>query len=225
MSDRRSALGPLYLITDRRTLPAGADLVAAVDAALAGLPAGAAVVQLREKELDDRALLELCDRLIAVTRPRGCPLLVNDRVDVALCAGADGVHLPEAGLDVATARRLGGDRFVIGASTHSADAAAARVAAGADLVVCGPVWPTPSKPTSTGIGVDGLRAVATAVAAAGPGKLYALGGVDRPERARDAITAGAHGVAGIRGFLAGADPALATRALWRAVQPPGTDTP
>ena len=99
----------LLLITDRRVTE---DLVATVTAALTGAPEGAVAVMLREKDLPGRALLALARRLRAVTAEAGAALLVNDRVDVALEAGADGVHLPAAGIPVAEARRrLGPERL------------------------------------------------------------------------------------------------------------------
>jgi thiamine-phosphate pyrophosphorylase len=102
----------LYLITDRTLVP---DLPAAVDRALAAIPPGAAAVQLREKELSARALFELAVALRPICRARNAPLLVNDRLDVALAADLDGVHLGGGSVDVADARTLLGDRL-IGAS-------------------------------------------------------------------------------------------------------------
>jgi len=221
VSAARVDLGRLYVITDRRACAAGRDLVEVVEAALAGVAPGGALVQLREKDLGTRDLLALARRLRAVTAPRRCPLLVNDRIDIALVAGADGVHLPERSFDVATARALGGDHFIVGVSTHSADAARDAARAGADLVVCGPVWSTPSKPGAATLGADGLARVAEAVAATGTScRLFALGGVDSPERAREAVTRGAWGAAGIRAFIAADDPRAATSAFARATARP-----
>ncbi len=189
------ALPPHYLITDRRLAGGVNALVARVRAALAALPEGGALVQLREKDLSGRELVALARALLAVTGARGCPLLINDRVNVALAVGADGVHLPEAGLPIADARALLGPTAIIGASTHSIDAARAAASAGADLVVFGPIWPTPSKPGAVGVGLDALSAAATA---AQPTPLYALGGIDSPDRITAARTAGAHGTATVR---------------------------
>ena len=210
-------LGRIYIITDRRACAGGRDLVEVVAAALAGVGAAGAVVQLREKDLGTRDLLALARRLLEVTRPRHCPLLVNDRVDIALAAGADGVHLPERSFDIATARALGGPGFLIGASTHSASAARDAAGAGADLIVCGPVWSTPSKPGAATLGPDGVAQIAAAVEEAGTGcKFYALGGVDSAERAREAVARGAWGTAGIRAFIAAEDPGKAAAAFAQA---------
>jgi len=215
-------LGRLLLVTDRRLAEArGCDLRDLVARALAGVPPGGAVVQLREKDLPARALLQLARALLEVTHDRRCPLLVNDRIDVALAAGADGVHLPEAGLPIAAARRLSHPGpFLVGMSVHGADAAGAAARDGADLVVCGPVWDTPSKRERgmAPIGLDELAAAARSIAHAGSSaRLYAIGGVTGAENAEAASRAGAHGVAAIRGLLAADDPTAAAAALFGAV--------
>ncbi|WP_428267360.1 thiamine phosphate synthase [Haliangium sp.] len=217
MNPAPAPLPRLYLITDHGVAGARAvpTLVAEV---LAALAPGAALVQLRAKHLDPAALLALARELREITAARGCPLLVNDRLDVALAAGADGVHLPERGLDPATVRALAGPAFLIGASTHSPAGAARAAHAGADLIVCGPIWATPSKPGAPTLGLDGLGQAARAVAATNPAAhLFALGGADTPERARAARAAGAHGVAGIRAFAADPEPGPHAAALARAV--------
>jgi len=177
-------VGRIYIVTDRRL----GDVVTSVRAVLARLPAAAALVQLREKDLGGRALAELARALLEVTRPARAPLLVNDRVDVAMAVAADGVHLPAYGFTVAEARGLLGPNKLVGVSAHSAGEAAAQ--RDADLVVLGPVWPTRGKPDAIGT---------AALASAGP-RLFAIGGIDSAERAGEAIAAGAHGISGIRAF-------------------------
>jgi len=212
-------LGRLILVTDRGQAD-GRDLIDVVDAALAALPPASAIVQLREKDLVPRDLYALARRLLEVTHRHRCPLLVNDRIDVALAAGADGVHLPEKGLPIAVARRLGRPgSFTIGVSVHGADAAGAAARDGADLIVCGPIWDTPSKrglgePLGEAVLAQAQRAILGAGAAA---RLYAIGGVTSPERAQAAVRAGAHGVAVVRGVMAAADPAEGARALLAAM--------
>jgi len=212
-------LGRLILVTDRGQAN-GRDLIDVVDAALAALPPASAIVQLREKDLVPRDLYALARRLLEVTHRHRCPLLVNDRIDVALAAGADGVHLPEKGLPIAVARRLGRPgSFTIGVSVHGADAAGAAARDGADLIVCGPIWDTPSKrglgePLGEAVLAQAQRAILGAGAAA---RLYAIGGVTSPERAQAAVRAGAHGVAVVRGVMAAADPAEGARALLAAM--------
>jgi thiamine-phosphate pyrophosphorylase len=206
----------LYLITDRESAK-GRDLVEVVANALAPLPRGAAAVQLRERDLCTRDLVILALSLRAVTRTRGCALLINDRLDVAMAASADGVHLPESGLDIATARALLGPAGLIGVSTHSPEAAISAARQGADIIVCGPVWPTPSKASYGPALGPGALATAAAGLRGTRAALYALGGVTSVARARAARLAGAHGVAGIRAFVAATDPGHAAESFFRAV--------
>src|SRR5262245_6171100 len=186
----------LILVTDPA---ATGDLVAVVERALdAGLPA----VQLRDKELPGRPLLALAERLRAATARRNALLLVNDRIDVALACGADGVHLGGGSMPADVARRLVGAEALIGVSTH----APGEVPADADLAFFGPVWETPSK-----TGAQGVAQLAAAVRAS-PVPVLAIGGV-AVDHVADARAAGAAGVAVIRAILAADDPAAATRAL------------
>jgi len=156
--------------------------------------AGVDGAQMREKHLDDRRLYEI----VGIARRRLPPqvrLLVNGRADVALAAGADGVHLPAAGLPVAALRERFGPELMIGRSTHAPEEVAAARDAGADYVTFGPVYPTPSKAAyGPPPGLDGLR---RAVASGLP--VLALGGVDAG-RLEEVAAAGAAGAAGIRVF-------------------------
>ncbi|HEY0840865.1 MAG TPA: thiamine phosphate synthase [Vulgatibacter sp.] len=191
----------LYLITDRTLVP---DLPAAVDRALSAIPRGAAAVQLREKDLPARALLELARAVAPKCRRHGAPLLVNDRIDVALAAGADGVHLAGSSVSVTDARALLGGRW-IGASCHDADELDR--AAGADFATFGPVFPSRGKPHAVGLGALASRALGL--------PLFALGGID-PSNAKAAMEHGAHGVAAIRSWLEG-DPADSAARLYEAI--------
>jgi len=174
-------------ITDRTLMGETPEaFAAAIEKALQGCPPGSVLLQVREKDLDGAPLLAL----IAIAR-RYTRVIVNDRIDVALAADAIAVHLPEDGLSVADARKL--FPGVIGVSRHAPDAAS-----GADLIHLGPIWPTPSKPGVTALGLDALRAPH------GTAKLVAVGGIDTPERAREAAAAGADAVAVIRAAWSGA---------------------
>ena len=195
----------LYLVTDRRLVP---DLVPAVRAALLGLPPGVAAVQLREKDLPAAALLDLASRLLPVCKAASAPLLINDRVDVARAAGADGVHLPSRGLPVAQARALLGPNRLVGVSCHAPEEIAAAYSDGADFALFGPVWDSPGK------AARGAAALKDAVRAA-PFPVLAIGGVTA-ETASQAMEAGAAGVACIRAVLGGADPGAAARELYLA---------
>jgi len=200
----------VHLVTDRRLV---GDLPAVVRRAVAGLPPGAVAVHLREKDLGGAALLLLARALRAVCREAGQLLLVNDRADVALAAGADGLHLPSAGLPPAEARKLLGPGRLLGVSCHStADVERAR-RGGADFATFGPIFDTPSK---RAFGPPpGLAGLAEAVGVGLP--LVGLGGVDAAGAVAVRAT-GAFGVAAIRAWLASPDPAAVVRAL-RGPQP------
>jgi thiamine-phosphate pyrophosphorylase len=198
---------PLYLITDRRRFTGVAprddfcaDEWRVLDAAIA---AGVGAVQLREKDLGGRALHARAARLVARCRASGTALLVNDRADVACAVGADGVHLPAAGLPVAAARALLGASSLIGCSVH--DAAELPSRAAADFLLFGPVFDTPAKRAfGPPQGLERLAAVARATSL----PVLAVGGIV-PERVADVRRAGAAGVAVIGAILDADDPAAA----------------
>jgi len=204
------AIPRLYLITDRDAT-AGRALTDVVRAALAATPAdarGAVAVQLRDKDLDGRALTTLAHELRALTRAAGAALYVNDRVDVALAVGADGVHLGARALSPADVARVA-PALAVAVSTHTrAEVEAAARSPNVRFAVFGPVWDTPSKrPYGSPVGVDALRDAATVGL-----PLLALGGVT-PARVAVARAAGAVGVACIRAICAADDPAGALAAL------------
>ena len=131
----------LYAVTDRawvgrQTLPEQVEAV---------LKGGATCVQLREKELDGAAFLEEARTLAALCRRYGVPLIINDNVEVALAAGADGVHVGQDDLTVEQVRRLAGDRLIVGVSAHSVEQALAAQAGGADYLGVGAVFATATK--------------------------------------------------------------------------------
>ena len=177
---------PLLAISDRRGLEAVTLTAWGQALASAGIPA----VQLREKDLPDRAVYELLRELrraLPATR-----LLANGRADLAIAAGADGVHLPADGIPTAILRRRFGDALLIGRSTHTVDDVAREAQSGADYVTFGPVFASPGK--GEPIGLDALAAAAEQGI-----PVLALGGVGIAELPRVA-TAGAAGAAGIRLF-------------------------
>jgi thiamine-phosphate pyrophosphorylase len=158
--------------------------------------AGVGAVQIREKDLDDRALHELA-RLAREILPPSTRLLVNGRLDVALAAGADGVHLPADGVPIAPLRARFGPGVLIGRSTHTVAEVERARDEGADYVTFGPVWETPGKE-----GPAGTAGLARAAAAGLP--VYALGGVTL-DRFGELAAAGAAGAAAIRLFQRPAD--------------------
>ncbi|MGH7164505.1 MAG: thiamine phosphate synthase [Nitrospiraceae bacterium] len=200
---------PLYLITDRhQTL--GRPLLTPLRQALG---AGVRAVQLREKDLGTRALVDVASELLSLTRERGAVMLVNDRVDLVLALGADGVHLRSDSMPVSAARRLLGPERLVGASAHSAEAVVRAELEGADFAVLGPVYQTASK-RSYGAPI-GLRPIEEASRRCRI-PVFAIGGIT-PARVGEVRQAGAFGVAVISAILSSADVESATRQLLAAI--------
>ena len=172
---------------------------------------GATVVQLRENDLPTRELDDLAITLRAVLRGRAL-LLVNDRVDVALAAGADGVQLPERGLPGKAVREIAGEACILGRSVHGVDAAVHAEAESADFVLVGTIYATASKPEQTPAGVELVRAAVQAVRV----PVVAIGGVTA-ENAGELIEAGASGVAVIGAIMDADDPKQAAAELRSAL--------
>jgi thiamine-phosphate diphosphorylase len=194
----------LCLVTDRRRLAPGA--VADADArqcllsqARYAVAAGVDVIQVRERDLEAAALAALVAELLAITRLTLTRIVVNDRLDVALAAGADGVHLRADSMAIADARRLAPAGFLIGRSVHGA--AEAVEAADADYLIAGTVFPSRSKDASHRLlGIDGLRAIVGATSV----PVLAVGGIT-PDRLDAVAATGAAGAAAIGMFMRGAD--------------------
>lgn len=199
----------LCLVTDRAQT-CGRDLVAVVRECLhAGLPA----VQLREKDLAAPALLTLARELRALTAGVGARLIVNDRIDVALAAGADGVQRTHASLPVADLVRVADTRLRVGASVHSLDDARDAERAGAEWVFFGPVYDTPSKRAyGAPQGPGALARLASSLRI----PVIAVGGIT-PERVAEVRAAGAAGVAVISAILSADAPADVTRRFLAAL--------
>ena len=192
----------LYVITPDRDPD---DIVTLVGAVLRG---GAGVLQLRHKTLPRGQLLPLARRLRELTTAAGALFIVNDHVDVALIAGADGVHLGPDDLSVAAARRLGGEALIVGASASSLPAAKMAVSAGADYIGCGPAFTTPIKQEKSVIGPAGVAAVA-----AGAGvPVFAIGGIEESNLSELTVL-GLRRACVIRAVSGAADPETATRRL------------
>jgi thiamine-phosphate pyrophosphorylase len=208
MSKRRIDFS-LYLVTDRG-LARGRSTPAIVAAALRG---GVTCVQLREKTCSTREFIEEASRLKALLKPSGVPLIINDRVDVALAVGANGVHLGQSDMPLATARSLVGKAMVIGITAESVEDAVAAQAGGADYLGVSPIFATPTKPdTAAPLGMPGLQAIRRAVSL----PLVAIGGLNH-RNAAQAIRAGADGVAVVSAIVAAEDPEQAARDLTREI--------
>jgi thiamine-phosphate pyrophosphorylase len=193
----------LYVVTDAER-SRGLGHLEAARRALAG---GADVVQLRDKKLLGRDLYLLAGELRKLTASTGALLIVNDRMDVALAAGADGVHLGQDDLPVAAARRIAPPGFLIGASVGSVEEAVRAERDRADYVVLSPIFPTGSKADAgPGHGLEVLRNVRSAVTV----PVLAIGGIG-PHDVGTVIGAGADGVAVISAVLDQADVEAAAR--------------
>jgi len=177
----------ICVVTDRRRL----DVIGQVAAAAA---AGIDLVQVRERDLEAAALAALVTHAVMLTRDTGTRIIVNDRIDVALACGADGVHLPVDSIPTPAARRLAPPGFLVGRSVHSIEEADA--AGCADYLIAGTVFRSASKPHAERLlGVDGLRAIV----AASRVPVIAIGGVT-VDRLGEIAATGAAGVAAISLF-------------------------
>jgi thiamine-phosphate pyrophosphorylase len=186
---------------------------------LAGLIAGSTtLVQLRDKHGSTRAMVEEARALRGVLEPAGVPLLINDRVDVALAAEADGVHIGQDDMVPADARLLLGRTAIIGLSINTVQQAQAAPLELLDYVAIGGVYATTSKDdTATPIGIDGLRAIVQAVRARkAKFSICAIAGINAGNAA-EVIAAGADGVAVISALSLAADPAKAAQELLAVV--------
>jgi thiamine-phosphate pyrophosphorylase len=180
----------LCLVTDRRRRPAGDQLRAAV-------AAGIDLLQIRERDLESSALARLVHESVELANGTASRIVVNDRLDVALAAGAHGVHLRHDSIPAGRARSMTARGFLIGQSVH--DVGEAKFAARhADYLIAGTVFPTGSKPSHQRL--LGLAGLASIVEAAGV-PVLAIGGIT-PERIKDVRSTGASGIAAISLFAA-----------------------
>jgi thiamine-phosphate pyrophosphorylase len=205
---RRFDLG-VYLITDP-VLCGPRGVVRVVEEAIAG---GVTLVQLRDPDAKTGALVELARALAALLRPAGIPFIVNDRVDVALAVGADGVHVGQRDMCPSDVRRLIGPDAILGLSVTSPAQLASSDLTGVDYLGVGPICATRTKKdAATPIGVAGLRSVAALTAL----PIVAIGGI-HAGNAEEIIEAGAEGVAVVSAICAAPEPRTATDALRQIV--------
>ncbi len=182
------------MITDRKLFADSGKMFAAVEEAL---KAGVKAVQLREKDLPTRELLDMAYKMRELTARHDAKLFVNDRADIAMCVNADGVHLGQSSMPVYAVRKVVGDRMMIGVSTHKLNEALTAKREGADFITFGPIYPTPSKlKYGKPVGVESLKIVAEKVAI----PVFGIGGI-KPDNVEDVVNAGAYGVALISGIL------------------------
>lgn len=200
---RRAELGSLYLVATPREGMRESEFLERVRAALDG---GVDVLQLRCKEWDALPYVRLAERVGQVARDAAVPFFVNDRVDVALASGADGVHLGQQDLPVAWARRMA-PSLMLGRSSHEPAHAEQAMAEQASYFAVGPVWATPTKPGRRAAGLSYVRDIASR---ATDRPWFAIGGITL-ENVHDVLEAGATRIALVRAVLDARDPAEAAR--------------
>ena len=208
--ERRARLwaARLYLVVESRVDGGRAESL--VEAALAG---GVDIVQLRDKDATDEELVATGRRLGALCAAAGSLLIVNDRPDLALACGADGVHVGQEDEHPDAVRRSVGDKLLIGVSAHSPEQIAAAGRSAADYLGVGPVYPTATKPDVEPVGLELVRYAA----AHGDKPFFAIGGID-PQRADEVAAAGVERIAVVRAIRDAGDPLAAARALRDALE-------
>lgn len=194
----------IYLVTDEACLH-GRPLLECVEEALA---AGVTLVQYRAKAADGGVLYAEACRLKELCDKYNVPLIINDRLDIALAVGAAGVHLGQDDLPCAVARRLLGEDFIIGVSAHNPAEAVQAVSEGADYLGCGAVFGTATKHDVAKLGLENLRAIRKAVAV----PMVGIGGITADNYA-EVLATGANGAAIVSGILAQEDIGAAVKKL------------
>ncbi|HZA54641.1 MAG TPA: thiamine phosphate synthase [Candidatus Udaeobacter sp.] len=197
----------LYLVTDR-SQSRGRDLLWVLEQALDG---GVKAIQLREKDLGGKELFDLAEKTRELCIRYDARFLINDRIDVALAVDADGVQVGSASIPIDTARKLLGPRKLLGASTHSLAEAQQAEQNGADFILFGPVYFTPSKAVyGAPQGLAALKKIVEKI----PSPVYAIGGI-KPENINDARATGVRGVALISAITNAENPKEATQRILR----------
>jgi len=199
----------LYALVD----PENAGGYSLPDLARRVVEGGATLVQLRDKRGATREMIAQARAIKAVLAPLGVPFIVNDRVDVALASGADGVHLGQDDMDIADARRLLGPDAIIGLSVKTMPEAQAAPLQHLTYVAIGAVFPTTSKDNPAHIGAEGFRQIAAEIRARAPGfPVGAIAGITQAN-AGDVIATGADGICAISALSSAPDPAAAAKKL------------
>jgi thiamine-phosphate pyrophosphorylase len=195
----------LYLVTDQ-PLCLGRDLIQVVKEAVAG---GVTLVQLREKNASTREFLEIAVEIRKILQGTSVPLIINDRIDIALALNTEGVHLGKSDMPYEKAREILGPDKIIGLSAESVKDAIAASRLGADYLGVSPIFTTPTKPElETSLGLEGLREIRRVSKL----PLVAIGGIN-VSNCRAAVESGADGIAVVSAICSVPDPGLAARAL------------
>lgn len=193
----------LYLITDAR--PALQPFEAFLERAIAG---GVGMVQLRDRALEDAELLRIAIRGVRTCAALGVPFIINDRADIAMLAGADGVHLGQDDLPPSQARRIVGLDAIVGLSTHSPAQIQASEAEPVDYIGVGPIHATPTKPGRPAVGAELVRFAAAHCSR----PFFAIGGID-PKNVGELVAAGGRAVSVLRWVSHARDPQAAAREM------------
>jgi thiamine-phosphate pyrophosphorylase len=199
----------LYLVVEAR--PAGRSAAEVLRPALAS---GVDMVQLREKEADDETLLRAAAEFRALCDEYGALFWMNDRPDLAVAAGADGVHVGQGDAPADAVRGEVGEQMLVGLSTHSPEQFDAGVASTADELSVGPVWETPTKAGRPGTGLGLIRYAAER---AGDAPWFAIGGIDR-DTVRHVMAAGARRIVVVRAIRDAPDPGAAAAEMRSALE-------
>lgn len=194
----------LYLVTDRDCL-VNRDLYQSIEQALLG---GVTLVQLREKAVSSREFLDIALRVKEITTRYRIPLIINDRLDIALAIDADGLHIGQDDLPLPLARKLFGENKIIGVSAHTLDEALSAERQGADYLGVGAIYPTPTKPDALTVSLKQLAEIKKSIAI----PVVAIGGINA-ENASDIMTTGIDGVSIVSAILGKQDIQKAARDL------------
>ena len=195
----------LYVITDQR-ISSGKSHLEVAEAALAG---GATVIQFRDKEMEDSEAIEVCRKIYELTKKKGIPFIVNDRVEVARMVQANGVHLGQEDQSFDFARKILNKNQIIGISVETVDQAIKAVERGADYLGVGPIYPTATKPDSgKAIGITRLKEIKGVVKV----PIVAIGGINE-DNLEEVLRAGADGIAVISAVVSAPDITQACRKL------------
>jgi len=201
----------LYLVTDRSKFT---DNNAFLDAVAASLKGGTQVVQLREKTATAKEFAELARQVRELCAVYEAIFIINDRVDIALAVGADGVHLGQEDLDINSARKILGNDSIIGLSTHCPEQALTAVESGADYIGVGPVYTTPTKPGRPSVGLEYVEWTAKNINI----PWFAIGGINL-DNTEEVITAGAPGIAAVRAIINSENPEEASGMFLKKFNP------
>lgn len=195
----------LYIITDQR-ISHGKSHLEVAEAALAG---GATVIQFRDKEMEDSEAIEVCRKIYELTKKKGIPFIVNDRVEVARIVQADGVHLGQEDQSLDFARKILNQNQIIGISVETAEQAIEAEKEGADYLGVGPIYPTATKlDAGRALGVTRLKEIKETVSI----PVIAIGGIDE-DNLEEVLRAGADGIAVISAVVGAPDITQACRKL------------